>query len=90
MGSPDLTSSYDDVADVLYLSAPCMGSGPTRNHDEGDGLVLKRELETGAPMGAILLDFKAYWGHRRDQAVARLAEFFEVGPSAVIGALPRR
>jgi uncharacterized protein YuzE len=60
-GEEPLTASYDDDADVLYLSrgdAPREAVGLTTE----DGHVVRFDPETGEVVGFTILDWRARWG----------------------------
>jgi len=68
--------SYDDHADVLYLSSG--KAVPTKSIEEEDGLVLRWDMETHRPVAATVMDFKYYWEPKSTQLVKRLASFFDI------------
>lgn len=70
-----LDVSYDDSADVLYITSGKIV--PTKNMEDEEGLVLRYDIKTHRPVGATIVDFKGYWLKRKDLA-QRLAEFFGV------------
>lgn len=71
-----LKTSYDNVADVLYVYA--RKGVYTRNLENDAGLVLRYDEKTDAPVGATVVDFKEYWSHHRAKLASRLAAFFGV------------
>lgn len=71
-------ASYDVAADVLYLY---LSEGQyTRNREE-DGLILRYEESTNAPVGATIVDFKEYWLPKQKALTIRLVRFFGVSPA---------
>ncbi|MBX9606404.1 MAG: hypothetical protein K2Y51_09270 [Gammaproteobacteria bacterium] len=71
-----IDASYDEIADVLYLT-----SGPvhsTKNREDEAGLVLRYDAKSLEPVGATIIDFKEYWFSRREHLKHRLASFFHI------------
>jgi hypothetical protein len=80
-----LKTSYDNLADVLYVSA-CR-SDTTKNMEEVAGLVLRYDLKTHDPVGATILDYREYWLPRRRDLASRLADFFNISTNEAHRAL---
>ncbi len=80
-----LKLSYDDIADVLYVSAT--SAETTKNMEEIAGLVLRYDLKTHDPVGATILDYKEYWLPRRRDLASRLADFFRISANEADSAL---
>ena len=68
-------ASYDVVADVLYLY---LSEGQYTLNREEDGLILRYDERTNAPVGATIVDFKEYWLPKRKALTIRLSRFFGV------------
>jgi hypothetical protein len=85
--NPHLTSSYDDVADVLYIRSGTIVA--TKNSEAEEGLVLRYDARTHSPIGATVIDYKEYWLPRRKTLVKKLARFFEIESNEAEKALPR-
>jgi hypothetical protein len=71
-----LDISYDDLTDVLYVSASCPRA--TKNMEEVAGLVLRYDPQTHDPVAATVMDFHEYWCPRRRELAAHLADFFRI------------
>lgn len=67
---------YDDIGDVLYITASKITQ--TKNDEDEAGLVLRYDLATKRPVGATVIDFKEYWQPRRKHLAERIAGFFGV------------
>jgi hypothetical protein len=80
-----LKLSYDDLTDVLYVSA--LRSVSTKNMEDVAGLVLRYDLRTHDPVGATILDYKHHWLPRRRDLAARLADFFHISTNEADRAL---
>ena len=71
-----IDASYDDVADVLYLSSrSCL---KTKNEEKDAGLILRYDEKNHAPVGATIVDYKEYWKPKKKRLTARIAEFFGI------------
>lgn len=80
-----LTSSYDDIADVLYITVS--DGQPRRYREDGDGLVWRLDGK-GHELGVTVQDYVHLWGDRRRQLSLRVAEALHVPRADVVKALP--
>jgi len=74
--APQIKVSYDDIADVLYLTSARIVH--TKNREDEAGLVLRYDLETHKPVGVTIVDYKEYWIPRKQHLVERLSTFFGI------------
>ena len=65
---------YDDIGDVLYISAGKVAL--SESEEDEDGLYLRYDSKTQKPIGATVIDYKHYWADKHAHLVKRLAEFF--------------
>jgi hypothetical protein len=68
--------SYDDIADVLYLTSGKIRY--TKNAEDEAGLILRMDLATREPVGATIVDYREHWAPKREHLAARLAGFFRI------------
>lgn len=71
MSTEDLSVSYDDKADVLYVTAepPVAASS-----DEGaPGILWRHAIDNGRVVGVTVLDFSFYWRPRIEELVNDLS-----------------
>lgn len=71
-----IKASYDDVADVMYLTSARIVH--TKNNEDEAGLVLRYDLKTHQPVGATIIDYKEYWIPKQKHLVERLSKFFGI------------
>ena len=71
-----IEASYDDQADVLYITSGKITR--TKNTEEEAGLVLRYDLKTRKPVGATIVDFKGYWLPKSGHLIERLSQFFGI------------
>lgn len=83
-----ITTSYDDLTDVLYVRAGDVRR--TKNAEDEAGLVLRYDARTHVPVGATIIDYREYWLPKRKRLVARLAKFFDITATEADRALPKR
>lgn len=76
MRTGGINASYDEMADVLYLTAGKISM--TKNSEDEAGLVLRYDLVTMQPIGATIIDFKLYWGPQSQHLIERLSDFFHI------------
>lgn len=84
MGSDlKISSTYDDIADVLYLIDRNVKS--THNREVEEGLVLRYDDETDAPAGATIVDYRDHWlRHNEAHLVRRIAVFFSISSTEAL------
>lgn len=68
--------SYDDIADVMYLTSARIVR--TKNTEEEAGLVLRYDLKSHKPVGVTIIDYKEYWIPKQKHLVERLSSFFGI------------
>ena len=73
---PHIKASYDDIADVMYLTSARIVH--TKNKEDEAGLVLRYDLKTHKPVGVTIIDFKEYWMPKQEHLVERLSRFFDI------------
>jgi uncharacterized protein YuzE len=76
MAEKVMRTSYDKVADVLYVTTR---PGVPARSDEGEepGVIWRYEIDSGELIGATILDFAHYWsGERFSDLVDALADKF--------------
>lgn len=72
-----LSTSYDDIADVLYVHV-CRPMPRTKNEEVEAGLVLRYDVDSHDPVGATIVDFKSHWMEQRRHLETELSRFFHI------------
>ncbi|QQX91311.1 hypothetical protein IGS75_01325 [Gluconobacter sphaericus] len=82
----DLIASYDEFADVLYLS---LGS-PVKAiaHTDIDNLLWRESVFDHSTVGVTILDYAEDWRERRDNLAYRLAPRLHLSEQQVLEHLP--
>ena len=68
--------SYDQRADVLYVTTE--SNGPSLATEGDDGIVWRHLTSDGRLVGMTVLDFESYWKHHITQLTDQLATRFHV------------
>jgi hypothetical protein len=76
-----INASYDEIADVLYLTSGKISL--TENSEDEPGLVLRYDAKTQMPVGATIIDFKEYWIPQRQHLIEALSNFFHISTGEV-------
>lgn len=71
-----IKTSYDDIADVMYLTSEHIVH--TKNKEDEAGLVLRYDLKTHKLIGVTIIDYKEYWLPKRKHLVRRISNYFNV------------
>jgi len=82
-----ISASYDELADVLYLST----SGERKMRFEDDpneaGVVWRYSRETGEPVGVTVMDFGEEWSARLADLADRVSHVLHVEPDHALSVL---
>lgn len=75
-----LNISYDNSADVLYIS---MGHhSPDRYEEDKDGLVWRYDVH-GTPYGVTIMDFNECWLNRKNHLIKRIASILKISKEEI-------
>lgn len=68
----DLSLSYDTASDVLYVS---LGEPrPALTFEERDGVLVRKDLESGEPIAVTVLDYESHFRNIPDSEISWLRE----------------
>jgi uncharacterized protein DUF2283 len=71
-----LSASYDPTGDVLYVLVG--NADNVRNIEDQEGLVLRYDAKTNAPVGVTVIDYKEFWSMNRRNLTSKLSEFLHI------------
>lgn len=75
----NLRASYDDIADVLYLTSGNVAC--SKNREDEAGLVVRYDIDTSLPIGATVLDYKEFWLPQKTHLIESLSKSLRIAPN---------